>query len=278
MHRWGYAPRLETLAGELLGGPIEAELLESACGASSRLKIRDGFVCLVGFERLLDESRHRVRINHLANSRARAIAEEFSRSLVRLAPFVDCVALSGSVASGGYVPTDDIDLDLFVRNGTKYLAYAMALGLGALVALRHGDGVSIRKIICINVIWTRAQTQPFERNDEALAFELQHCRPLIGQAHFGDVIRKNAWVRGYFPQIARESGEDARRPEPSLLGRLLDWITDRPRMLARVERVARAATYGVYTFAHWLRRNDRAAMERLNFLKRAKYPYEVFQD
>lgn len=278
MHRWGYAPTLETLANELVGGPSPVEQLRETINGSSAITFADDFVCLRGQEHLLTKSRDRERTNRVSNGHAKALAEEFARNLVRTCPFVDCVALSGSVASGGYIPTDDIDFDIFVQDGAKYLTYAVSLALGLRFSLRHAGDDPFRKIICINVVWTRNQTSPFERKDADLAFELLHCRPLIGAKHFYEVIRRNTWVETYFPQLAEEQITDLPRPKTSFLGKVLGRIASDPRLLELAERVGRAASLVAYSTTHWLRRNDREAMQRLAFLQRVKYPYEVFQD
>lgn len=278
MHQWGYAPTIEALAEELFGGRTDTNRLCEAIGASPGLCLVDGLVCLKGREHLLAKSRQRILANRVVNGEARAIAESFAAELLRFCPWVECVALSGSVASGGYVSSDDIDLDLIVPDGTRYLTYAFALGIGIRFALIHQNGGRFRKIICINVVWTDTQTSPFSRNDASLAFELLHCQPLFGSLHFREMIERNAWILGYFPQIARGLGRDLPRPRPNLLGRFFGWVASHPRLSAATERMARAASFTVYTSVHWIHRHNRAEMERFEFLKRVKYPYEVFQD
>lgn len=278
MHRWGYAPTIDALASELFGGRVEPDRLFDVIRTSERFIHIDRFVCLPGHEGLLRESCLRVQTNRAMNGRAKAVAQDFAERLLRLCPFVECVAISGSVASGGYVPADDIDLDIFVPDGTKYLTYAISLALSFGASLRHRQHGRLRKIICINVIWTRSQTSPFARNDASLAFELLHCRPLVGPKYFREVIRRNQWVEGYFPQVAVEPVPVSAPPGPSLLGKLVSWVVAHPAMLTVAERIGRAVSHRIYDIVHWLRRNDRAARERLDFLKRAKYPYEVFQD
>ncbi len=278
MHRWGYAPTVETLAGELLGGPVSLSELRDAITASGSFVLVDGFVCSRGKEPLVLASRVRERTNRLVNGTAKAIAEEFAHELIRACPFVDCVALSGSVASGGYVPSDDIDFDLFVHDGAKYLTYVVSLALGLVFSIRYANGGPLRKIICINVIWTRQQASPFVRNDADLAFELLRCKPILGAAYFQQVIRSNDWIPRYFPQIGATLGPESPRPNPGLIGRCLGWIATYPRLLGLFERAGRGLSFVVYQVVHWLRRHDREAMNRLAFLQRAKYPYEVFQD
>lgn len=261
-----------------MGGKADPAQLREVIIASSEFRLVNEFVCLKGHEDLLGKSHQRTSTNRLVNGKARAVAEAFASQLVRACPFVDCVALSGSVATGGYVPTDDIDLDLFVLDGTKYIAYAIALGIGLRFALRHWNQGRLRKIICINVIWTRGQTAPFVRKDPSLAFELLHCRPIVGAEAYRAAIARNPWIEGYFPQVSEKISNQSPHLPPNRFGRVLLWIASHPRLLRLAERLGRAASFAVYATAHWLKRNDSAAMQRLDFLRRAKYPYEVFQD
>ncbi len=198
-------PTLESLADELVGGAVEPESLTRVLNLPGPFTQRGGFVCLRGREDLLEQSRARVRTNRFANGKAKAIAARFAQDLSRICPFVECIALSGSVASGGYIPTDDIDFDLIVRDGTKYLTYAVALALGLGFAIRYRDSGPFRKVTCVNVVWTRAQAAPFIRTDAHLAFELLHCRPIIGAGAFREILAANPWAARY-RRLPRERG------------------------------------------------------------------------
>ncbi len=217
-------------------------------------------------------------MNGSRNGDATTIAQQFAKSLLRICPLVDCVALSGSAATGGYMPADDVDLDLFVRDHAKYLTYAIALALGLLVSLRSRKSGRLRKVICINVVWTRAQTEPFARNDEALAFELLHCRPIFGAPHFRQVISSNPWILRFFPQLDGTGTGDQTAPEIGNLGRIVAWIGRHPTLLFLADRIGRLFSHAAYDLSHWMKRKDSEAMERLAFLRRVKFPYEVFQD
>ena len=278
MHEWGYAPTVEALSRDLLGGTVSvAELLRSI-ETTRDVVVEDGFAFLQGHKGLLQESRNRVESHRALNGFARAIAEEFAQSIVRSCPLVNCVALSGSVASGGYAPRDDIDIDLFAQDGAKYLVYAISLMVGLRATIRHRHSFGLRKLVCINVVWTDTQSHPFRRQDHGLAFELLRCKPLLGDNYFRDVIRANPWVGAFFPQIRETSKSSLRIPEPGLAGKLVRWIGRHERLLHLLDRLSRLATHMTYSAVHWLEWRDGKAMDRLHFLQRVKYPYEVFQD
>jgi len=71
---------------------------------------------------------------------------------------------------------------------------------------------------------------------------------------------------------------DLPQPSPNSVGRMVLWIGRHERLLRSLEQSARLLTKAAYSFSHWLRRRDPISMERLRFLQRVKYPYEVFQD
>ncbi len=278
MHRWGYAPTLERLAEDLLGGSLSTEELRSALTRMSDITTEQGFVCLRSHESLLEKSKRRVESDKALNGAAHAIAQEFASDLLRICPLVDCIALSGSAASGGFDATDDVDFNVFVRDGAKYLTYSLALLLGLKASLRHAHTGTLRKITCINVLWTRRETSPFSRRDEDLAFELLRSRPIYGSAHFRKVLASNPWTLRFFPQLEWTEFVDGTPPGLGGIGRIVGWIGRHPALLAIVDRLGRGLSHAAYFFAHWIKRKDPEAMERLAFLRRVKFPYEVFQD
>src|SRR2546425_4945416 len=119
MHRWGYAPTVERLAEDLLGGPLSAEDLRPALARMRDITTQEGFVCLRSHEPLLEKSKRRVESNKMLNGAANAIAEEIASGLLRNCPLVECIALSGSAASGGFGRTDRVLFKLFVPNSAK---------------------------------------------------------------------------------------------------------------------------------------------------------------
>lgn len=286
MHRWGYAPTISALAHELLGGPVDGRRLADAIASSESMRRVGDFVCLRAWEHLVDPSRRRIVMNGLRNGEARAVAIEFARDLASVCPFVDAIALTGSVASGGYQPGDDIDFDLFVRDGTKYLCYLAATLVGLKYSWRyrrreqdplHRTPV-LPKVTCINVVWPADQTRPFVRRDTAMAFELFRAEPLLGSARFREVLADNPWIRRYFPQAYGRIVVDRVERPSGAMARLLSGIGRRPRLLRALEGASRRVAWVLYHFTQASRARDPRARERMAFLRRVKYPYEMFQD
>ncbi len=286
LHRWGYAPRIETLASQLLGGPVSPEQLGRLLASRDSFALDDGFVSLRGFEDLIPRSRERIQSHGALEAGARDTARAFARDLIRSCPFLGCVALSGSLASGGYGPHDDLDFDLIVDPGTKYTTYLLAqlVGLKYSWRFRHREMEEVHrtpflpKIICLNVVWPEDQTRPFVRQDENMAFELLRASPLIGVDVFRSVLQDNRWVEDYFPQAYQRIWGEESRDGPNLLGRILSGIRRNPRMLRWLERVSRRTAWVLYRSVQLSRRRNPVAVARMEFLRSVKFPYEVFQD
>jgi hypothetical protein len=286
MHNWGYAPTLSVLARDLLGGEVSTESLEAALQGPHTFQRKDGLVVLPGYEFLLKSSKQRQSSNRILNGHARKIAESFAEKLATLCPYVQCVALSGSVASGGYQSGDDIDFDLIVEPGTKYVSYLAANLIGLTYSWRFRkarvSGLQrsflLPKIVCINVVWQEAETKPFVRQDAAMAFELLRCQPLVGTNTFGQVLAGNRWLSEFFPQLLQRSWVDSVNPGNSRIGRFLRSVGRRPRALRLLNRGCRILSWTLYTLVQISKKGDAVARARMEFLKTVKYPYEVFQD
>ena len=286
MHRWGYAPRIEDLSEQLMGGPTTAEHLHQELETHPDLVVQDGFVCLKGYAHLIRKSRGRIDSHQSFQAGALTIARDFARDLASSCPMVDCIALSGSLASGGYGPQDDIDFDLLVQPGTKYICYLLAHLVGLRFSWRyrhlrldevHGTPL-FPKITCVNVVWPEDQAKPFVRRDEDMAFELLRCEPLYGAQAFKAALESNPWVRDYFPQAyARDWPSEANVPS-NIMGRILRAIDRSPKMLRWTEGNSRKIAWILYGYVERSRRTSPRAVARMEFLRQVKFPYEAFQD
>jgi hypothetical protein len=284
--QWGHAVTVEQLAESLLAGRVRPGELARHLRKMKEVCTHDGVVCLRERRDLIPKTVRRRRSHASIAAPYLSVALEFSSDLVRWCPFVECVALAGSLATGGFDDGDDIDFDLFVRKGTKYLCYLMATIVGLKYAWRHRhrdvDELHrtpfLPKIICINVVWTEEDTRPFVRQDVGLAFELLRCVPLYGAARFRAVLEENPWIARYFPQLYERQWKDAVSPGPNPVGHLLASMGRWPRFLALLEAASRGLSWLLYSFVQWSRRRNPEAVAHMEFMRRVKWPYEVFQD
>ncbi|MEE9592116.1 MAG: hypothetical protein V3W28_00865 [Thermoplasmata archaeon] len=283
---WGHAPTLEQLSAFLLGGREGIPVLGARLDVMEEPVVEGGIIGLAGWEHLIKKTERRLRTNRTLKEKYLRLAEAFCRDLAASCPFVHSVALAGSLATDGFAPGDDIDFDLFVDTGTRYTTYLLATLIGIRYAWRHRHRVSsevhrtpvLPKITCVNVVWSEDQTRPFQRQDDALAFELMRCQPLYGVDHFSRVLGNNRWISAYFPQMFERVFEERVQARRNTLGGFLAALGRRPLLLRLTEAASRGVAWMIYSFVQRVRNKNPEAAARMEFLRRVKQPYEVFQD
>ena len=283
---WGQAASAEQLSEVLIGGDIDTEVLRARLRTMKGIVLKDGIVGLEGSPYLIPKTKRRLATHGALESKYLEVAAEFTEDLLRWCPLVQCIALSGSLSNGGFEEGDDIDFDLVVRAGTRYASYLIATLLGLRYAWRYRDREVnevhrtplLPKIVCVNVVWSENQTRPFSRQDVNLAFELMRCRPLHGVDHFVSMLRDNAWLADYFPQLLKRHWTSEITSDANPVGRFLLALAKAPRLMRILDVVSRGLAWMMYQFVQWTRRHNPEARERIEFLRRVKYPYEVFQD
>jgi hypothetical protein len=199
----------------------------------------------------------------------------FVRRLVELAPFVVSVAIAGSLASGGFMVTDDVDLNLVVEDGYRHQAYVALNLLGLAHALRHRskpvDDLSRRpvapRLMTANLILERSDFFPLVRQDAAMAFELLVQEPVFGGDFLRDAVAANPALAGHFPQLLSRQGRWSVTPGPRLPRHVY------PRWL---ERPARSLGAAGWRYMMWTRRHRPEALHRVELVRRTMRPYALF--
>src|SRR5438105_7940523 len=238
LRRRGYALTRARLAAVCLGGPLPESEVRWAVGADPDLQMAEGLVV----ERVASCAAATIRERadgHAAASPAYLeMAVEFVRKLVAVAPFITSVSIAGSLASGGFRESDDVDLNLVVEDGYRHLAYVALNVLGLLHALRHRgkpvDAHTARplapRLMTANLVLERSACFPLLRQDEDMAYELFSSRPVVGGAFLATLIEANPRLAGHFPQLARRPAFEA----PDARSRVPGWLY--PRSLDRPAR------------------------------------------
>jgi len=155
-----------------------------------------------------------------------AEAEAFSRTLAAWFPFVISVSIAGSLASGGFRESDDVDLNLVVEDGHRHLAYVVLNLLGIAHALRHRgkpvDAHTARplapRVMTANLVLERSQCFPLARQDEDMAYELLASRTVVGGAFLATVVAANRGHRGALPPAPGEPRSERRRSAALVAG------------------------------------------------------------
>jgi len=200
----------------------------------------------------------------------------FVRALVAVAPFIRSVSIAGSLASGGFRSSDDVDLNLIVDDGHRHLAYVAVSGLGLVHALAHRnkpvDDLTRRpvapRLMTANLILERSQCRPLARQDEDMAFELMMALPIYGIDELSELLDANPLLLEHFPQLAEEP------PAP-----LIDTPAVRlpaalfPRFL---DGAARMLGESAWRYMQWTRRHHPEALERVAYVRSTMRPYTLF--
>jgi hypothetical protein len=201
---------------------------------------------------------------------------EFVRSLVAVAPFIRGVSIAGSLASGGFRESDDVDLNLVVDDGHRHLAYVVVNLLGLLHAMRFRgkpvDDLTRRpiapRLMTANLILESSQCRPLARRDEDMAFELLVAEPVFGLDAWRRVVDENGGLLEHFPQLAD-------RPAPLLIegveSRVPAWLY--PRLL---DAPARLIGESAWRYMQWTRRHGPDALARVAFVRATMRPYTLF--
>jgi hypothetical protein len=274
--RRGYALSAERVAQVCIGGAISPREVRWAVAAGHDLAIADNLVVDRDGLARVDQIRSRAQ-GHRDDAGAYVeMTVRFTRSLVTLAPFIRSVSLAGSLASGGFRASDDVDLNLIVDDGHRHLAYVVVNALGLVHALAHRakpvDDLTRRpiapRLMTANLILERSQYRPLERQDEDMAFELLMAEPLFGLESIQELIGANPALVEHFPQLADKPAAlvmeaPTRRTPSALFPEFLDGA-------------ARVLGESAWRYMQWTRRHHPDALERVRYVRSTMRPYALF--
>jgi hypothetical protein len=275
--RRGYALTPDRLGALCLGGAVPETEVRWAAAASPDLALVDGLVV----ERCAFERVATIRARSLSHQSDAAaylqMTRRFVRTLVEVAPFVRGVWVAGSLASGGFRASDDVDLNLLVDDGHRHIAYVAVNVLGLMHALAHRakpvDDLTRRpiapRLMTANLILERSQCRPLERQDEDMAYELLVAEPVFGLEAINDVLDANPRLSEHFPQLADRPAPLLLDPEPR--ARLPSWLYP-----AALDGGARRIGEAAWRYMQWTRRQHPDALARVAFVRRTMRPYALF--
>ena len=276
LERRGYALPPMRLAEVCLGGPVTpAELLATLPG--SGLGVDFGLVVSGPLRERVEAIRRRQAAHQSAAPGYLAEAESFGRAVAAWFPFVISVSIAGSLASGGFCETDDVDLNLVVEDGHRHLAYVVLNLLAIVHALRHRgkpvDAHTARplapRVMTANLVLERSQCFPLARQDEDMAYELLASRTVVGGGFLATVVSANRGLAAHFPQLAEAVAGTGAPVRPRLPPGLFPALLDHP---------AKAIGRSAWKYMQWTRRNRPEAVARVAFVRSTMRPYALFDD
>jgi hypothetical protein len=275
LRRRGYALAPDRLARLCLGGPVTSADVRWAVAASPDLAVVEGLVVERSAASKAPEIRSRAIEHDSEAGRYLEMTLRFVRTLVRVAPFIRSVSIAGSLATGGFRSSDDVDLNLIVDDGHRHLAYVAVNLLGLGHALRHRakpvDDLTRRpiapRLMTANLILELSQCRPLARQDEDMAFELMVAEPVFGADVISGVIDANPTLLEHFPQLAS-------KPAPLLIA--APSRRRSPHLLRRLDSAARVVGESAWRYMQWTRRGRPDALARVAFVRATMRPYTLF--
>ena len=276
LRRRGYALSPARLGAMCAGGALPEHEVRRAVAASPELTIVQDLVVERDRMPRLDVIRSRANGHEATSPEYLSMTLRFVRTLVVAAPFVRSVWIAGSLASGGFRDTDDVDLNLVVDDGHRHLAYVAVNALGIVHAIRHRgkpvDDLTRRplapRLMTANLILERSQLEPLARRDEGMAFELMVSQPVFGFEVFEQIVRLNPELAQHFPQLAEKTSPSA-IDEPR--SRLPSWTYP-----ATLDGAARVLGSAAWRYMQWTRRHRPEALARVAFVRETMRPYTLF--
>jgi hypothetical protein len=274
--RRGYALGAERLAGLCIGGAISVREVQWTVAADPDLVIADDLVLSRAELDRAGQIRSRARDHGTDAGAYLEMTARFVRALVAMAPFIRSVSIAGSLASGGFRASDDVDLNLIVDDGHRHLAYVAVNLLGLAHALAHRakpvDDLTRRplapRLMTANLILERSQCLPLDRQDEDMAFELLMAEPLFGVDPINELIEANPLLLDFFPQLEDKAAHlliepPTRRLPDALFPSFLDGA-------------ARVIGESAWRYMQWTRRHHPDALERVRYVRSTMRPYALF--
>lgn len=276
LRRRGYALSPRRLGEVCLGGSIPEDEVRWSVAASPGLAVLDDLVVERSRSAEVGEISSRARGHRAEAEMYVRMTTRFVRALVMVAPFIRGVSIAGSLASGGFRASDDVDLNLIVDDGHRHLAYVAVNVLGLAHAVRHRakpvDDLTRRpvapRLMTANLILERSQCHPLLRQDEDMAFELLMSEPVFGVEAIHELIDANPGLLELFPQLARKAAP-----------LLIDTPTRRlPRGLfpGLLDGAARMLGESAWRYMQWTRRERPDALARVAYVRSTMRPYTLF--
>ena len=276
LSRRGFALGPERVGSLCMGGAVSESDVRWAVAASPELALAHDLVVSRADAARAGDIRSRAADHTTDAPRYLAMTLRFVSTLVAFAPFIRSVSIAGSLASGGFRASDDVDLNLIVDDGHRHLAYVAVNTVGLVHAVAHRnkpvDDLTRRplapRLMTANLILERSQCLPLVRQDEDMAFELLMAEPLFGIEAIDELIAANPALLEHFPQLALKQATllmdtPVRRLPAAFFPRFLDGAA---RMLGEA----------AWRYMQWTRRDRPDALARVAYVRATMRPYTLF--
>ena len=147
-------------------------------------------------------------------------ASVFARILTRAVPFIQTVAVTGSVAYGSAARWDDIDLFIVTKRNRLWLSAFMTLILVRLNKLLDRRSPHLT-LFCLSYVHDQggfANESERNRTNPLFARELLKAKPVAGEIQYRRILEENDWVEDFYtgPYAAKLKGLRAQVESPDV--------------------------------------------------------------
>lgn len=135
-----------------------------------------------------------IRRRLAGNKMAKDIMQKAIRVSKKIAsfPYVNGVALSGSISKGYFDHNDDIDFFIITNPNRLWIARTFLIIYKKIFLLNS------KKYFCVNY-FISSNNLKIEEENKFTAMELVTLLPIYGQTVFSEFVNKNQWASNYFP-------------------------------------------------------------------------------
>lgn len=189
---------IRLLSVEQEPGEIQ-EIIDTDPYFSGFLRRERELVAIKGYENLFSERTFRQTVSKRYLRRAGAFAD----NLVRRSSNVELMAVSGSVAYGSALASDDIDIFLITKSNRTWLCFLKALLLARVFNIKaHINGEKTN--YCLSYV---QDAQEFEQTlkqqrTPLFAREFLSMQVLAGINYYAKLLDWNSWMGQIFPKLA----------------------------------------------------------------------------
>lgn len=183
-------------------------LLEQGLLQRSGEFILSPFAPVADIKKRLDGNRGARQVMPLAHAYSRKIASF---------PFVEGVCLSGALSKNYYDEKGDIDYFIITKPGRLWICRSLLIARFKLMPERK------RKYWCVNYFVSSDNLELPDRN-VFTATELTHLLPVVNYPLYQELLSRNTWYRGQFPNRKPLSQDQCIDPPRPFFKKLLEGL------------------------------------------------------
>lgn len=131
-------------------------------------------------------------------------------TLISKFPYVEAVAISGSLSKGYYDKNSDVDFFVITKPGKLWICRTLLILYKKIFLLNS------RKYFCINYFISTSNLEIEEKN-RFTATELKTLIPIMGKEIFENFYNKNNWINNYFPKFEPDLSTIKNAKKPFLI-------------------------------------------------------------